>query len=173
MVQRRAARWVTGDWRQTSSVTRMSEELSWRSLAPSSCRRYAALICFSKLCTAWWLYQVSSIFPNLVAPPGDSPTYLILRSKLPVTILNTVPFPLTIVQWNALPPDIPAKLTLDGFKAAVCSIEHISPRKQTYALFYHLRFLPTGDRTRVARLAVQCFTNWATSSSSVICCSIR
>ena len=33
MVQRRAARWVKGDWRQTSSVTSMLQELNWRSLA--------------------------------------------------------------------------------------------------------------------------------------------
>ena len=33
MVQRRAASWVKGDWRQTSSVTGMFQELGWRTLA--------------------------------------------------------------------------------------------------------------------------------------------
>ena len=127
MVQRRVARWVTGDWRQTSSVARMLEELSWRSLVLR--RADARLIMLFKI-----VHGMVAIPSQLYIPqPGRStmgprphtfPQIQTTRDYFKYSF-----FPLTIVQWNALPPDIPAKLTLDGFKAAVCSVEHISPRK--------------------------------------------
>ena len=135
MVQRRAARRVTGDWRQTSSVTRMLEELSLRSLA--LCRSDARLIMLFKI-----VHGMAAIPSQLYLPqPGCS-----TRGPRPHTFpqIQTTRdyfkysfFPLTIVQWNALPPDIPALLTLDGFKAAVCSIAH-QPQKVSICSVYRL-----------------------------------
>ena len=126
MVQRRAARWVTGDWRQTV-VTGMLQELGWRSLALRSAD--ARLVMLYKIVHG--MVAVPSQF-YLPQPGRES------RGPRPHTIpqIQTTRdyfkysfFPLTVVQWNALPPDIPAVLSLDGFKTAVCSVEHTAPRK--------------------------------------------
>ena len=127
MVQRRAARWVKGDWRQTSSVTGMLQELGWRTLALR--RADARLVMLYKI-----VHGVVAVPSQFYLPqPGRES-----RGPRPHTIpqIQTTRdyfkysfFPLTVVQWNALPPDIPAVLSLDGFKAAVCSVEHAAPRK--------------------------------------------
>ena len=46
MVQRRAARWVKQDYRLTSSVSDMMEDLQWSTLC--ECRKYSRLTTFYK-----------------------------------------------------------------------------------------------------------------------------
>ena len=80
---------------------------------------------------------LKALQPNKAAGPDKISPMILRESRGPRP--HTIPqiqttwdyfkysfFPLTVVQWNALPPDIPAALSLDGFKAAVCSVEQES-----------------------------------------------
>ena len=127
MVQRRAARWVTGDWRQTSSVTSMLQELNWRSLALR--RADARLVMLYKIVHGMVAVPSQSYLPQPGRGSQGPRPHTIPQIQRTRDYYKYSFFPLTVVQWNALPPDIPAALSLDGFKAAVCSVEHAAPRK--------------------------------------------
>ena len=127
MVQRRAARWVIGDWRQTSSVTNMLQELKWRSLALR--RADARLIMLYKILHGMVAIPVQPYIPQSTRLSTSSRQHTIPQIQCTRDYFKYSYFPLTIVQWNALPPDIPLCPTVDSFKEAVCSIEHMSPRK--------------------------------------------
>lgn len=114
MVQRRAARFVTGDYKTTSSVTSMLSQLNWDTLQER--RRIAKVI---------MLYRIVN---NLIEIPT---THLIPRGATVITrghdIRFLVPFsrtkghqqsffPSTIRLWNELPTRAVSAATLDGFK---------------------------------------------------------
>ena len=127
MVQRRAARWVMSDWRQTSSVTNMLAQLNWRTLAQR--RADARLVMFFKILHGLVAVPAQSYIPQPTRFSQGPRPHALPQIQTSRDYCKYSFFPLTIVQWNALPPTIPANLTLVGFKEAVCSIEHISPRK--------------------------------------------
>ena len=124
-VQRRAARWVMRDYQQSSSVTAKLQDINWRTLDQRSID--------SRLV---FLYKVTY---DLVAIPAhdylirntrQSPRnhYMAYRQILALReYYKFTFFPRTIIHWNALPPHIPALLTLAQFSTAVCQITHKSP----------------------------------------------
>ena len=120
-----SARWTVNNFDQQASVTKIIQELGWRTLEQ---RRADARLCL--------FYK---IVHGLVAVP--LPDYVqynnrILRYCHSMTFRQVHTsrdfykfsfFLLSIVQWNALPESIACLLSLDGFKAAVCKLQHSRP----------------------------------------------
>ena len=124
-VQRRAARWVKNDYRQTSSVTAMLESLSWRRL---DLRRIDARLSL--------LYKITNDLVAIPIQPYLSPITRPTRTShnLAFRQISTSKdfykfsfFPRTIVHWNLLPQTVVNLPTADQFNLAVSNIPHISP----------------------------------------------
>lgn len=119
-VQRRSARFVMNDYRQTSSVTTMLNTLQWQPLAERRTR-----------CKAIIMYTIVN---DLVAiPPLElHTTSSVARghiARLLVTYTRTSTyrhpfFPDSIRIWNSLPQPLVDSTSLDAFKQGVlsCSI---------------------------------------------------
>ena len=117
-VQRRAARFVKGDYRTTSSTSQMLTELGWNTLQQ---RR-----------TNSKLVMVYRITHGLIDIPGEllfHPANLNTRGH---TLRYMVPFcrtdvyrysffPSGIRLWNQLPASIATASTLEGFKSSLAS----------------------------------------------------
>lgn len=116
-VQRKAARFVTGNWRYTSSVSEMLKELQWQSLQERRLVRRLTL-----------LYQAHH---HLFAI--DIPSYVTLSTRPsprrhPIQYI-TIPaktsvygysyWPRTIQSWNVIPSDIIQKPSAASFKEAL------------------------------------------------------
>ena len=118
MVQRRVARWVTGRYHNTSSVSYMLRSLDWRSLEQ---RRVDSR-----------LSMLFKIRHHLVAIDEESclkrgtgrreHQYRQLRADKYYTRFSF--FPRTVIQWNQLPSHICLAESLDTFKTQVAKIEH-------------------------------------------------
>ena len=121
MVQRRAARFVTGDYRTTSSVSKMLDQLQWTTLQER--RKRAKVI---------MLYR---IVHHLVAIPSD--TYLLPRGVSSTTRGHDTRFllpysrtqshqqsffPSAIRLWNDLPSSAVNASTVEGFKDSLHTI---------------------------------------------------
>ena len=115
-VQRRAARYATNRYHDTSSPTEMIRNLGWDSLK----QRRAKI----RLAT---LYKIMF---NLVEIPREQfliPTTSTYQShclnfQRPTTTTNYLKysfFPRTIAQWNSLPYAIQSSPTLEGFKSLI------------------------------------------------------
>ena len=117
MVQRRAARWVTGRYHRTSSVSDILQSVDWRSLEQ---RRVD-----SRLTTS---YKIRN---HLVAIDEDqylqigtgrrAYQYRQLRADKDYTGFSF--FPRTVMQWNQLPCQTCLAESLYIFKAQVAKIE--------------------------------------------------
>ena len=118
MVQRRAARWVSGRYHRTSTVSDILQSVDWRSLEQ---RRVD-----SRLTTS---YKIRN---NLVAIDEDqylqrgtgrrAYQYRQLRAEKDYTGFSF--FPRTVIQWNQLPCQTCLAESLDIFKTQVAKIEH-------------------------------------------------
>ena len=117
MVQRRAARYVTNRFHNTSSVSDMLQDLNWPTLQQRRLR--TRLIFFYKI-----IHNLVAIYPTDLLHPQDSRT----RHSNPHgfqqihTSKNTYKFsfyPRTIVQWNMLPAHLVSIDKLDAFKEQV------------------------------------------------------
>ena len=118
MVQRRAARWVTGRYHNTSSVSDILRSLGWRSLEQ---RR-----------VDFRLPMLFKIRHHLVAIDEESclkrgtgrreHQYRQLRADKDYTRFSF--FPRTVIQWNQLPSHICLAESLDTFKTQIAKIEH-------------------------------------------------
>ena len=110
MVQRRAARWVTGRYHNTSSVSDMLRGLDWRSLEQ---RRVD-----SRLTIPYKIRNhLVAIDENLYLQRGTGRReyqYRQLRADKDYTRFSF--FPRTVIQWNQLPSQICLAELLDSFK---------------------------------------------------------
>ena len=124
-VQRRAARWVLGDYSPYSSVTDMIGKLRWRTLEQR--RTDSRLILFYKIIYGY----VAIPLPSYVIPlPCASRTSHPLAYRQISTRTDYYKYsfyPLTVVQWNSLPASIATLTDLDSFKRAVCQVCHSKP----------------------------------------------
>ena len=118
MVQRRAARWVTGRYHNTSSVTEMLHSLDWRTLEQ---RRVDSRLCM--------LYKIRNRL--VAAEEGDylqrgtgrrQHQYRQIRADKDYTRFSF--FHRTVIQWNKLPSHICTADSLESFKTEVSKIEH-------------------------------------------------
>ena len=118
-VQRRAARWVAGRHRQTSSVDAMLSDLQWPTLEDR--RKRARLIAFYK-------YRQKSLIINIKNSP--IPSKQIRSSRTNHSAAYQIPpcktsykqksfFPRTIREWNSLPAEVALCPTLEGFKTRI------------------------------------------------------
>ena len=118
MVQRKAARWVTGRYHNTSNVSDMLRGLDWRSLEQ---RRVDSRLTI--------LYKIRNhlvaIDENLYLQRGTGRReyqYRQLKADKDYTRFSF--FPRTVIQWNQLPSQICLAESLDSFKTQVARIEH-------------------------------------------------
>lgn len=125
MVQRRAARWVLGDYSPYSSVSYMLEKLGWRTLEQR--RTDARLVLLYKIIYGY----VAVPLPGYVIPLAR-----ISRTTHPLAYRQIFSrtdyykysfYPLTVVQWNYLPASVATLTDLDSFKRAVSQVYHSKP----------------------------------------------
>ena len=118
-VQRRAARWVTGRFHNTSHVSDMLQHLGWRDLNQ---RRVDSRLCM--------LYKIRQ---GLV----DIPIGQFLKFQRNGVNFQTIYartkyyefsfFPWTVTAWNELPSDTISAQNLDMFKQNIVNIHHVFP----------------------------------------------
>jgi hypothetical protein len=116
-VQRKAARFVLGQWRQTSSVTEMVERLKWQSLQERRLVRRLTLLYQAHhhlFAIAIPSYVNLSIRPSSRKHPMQ---YLAIPSR--TTVYADSFWPRTIQSWNDLPEATVLKTTVEAFKNAL------------------------------------------------------
>ena len=123
-VQRRAARWVTRDYRQTSSVSTMLQDLNWRTLDQ---RRIDSRLVL--------LYKVTYDLIRNTRPSSRNHSYAYRQITTLRDYYKYTFFPRTIIHWNALPPHIPVLPTLAQFSIAVCQIAHKNSLNTSISVF--------------------------------------
>ena len=123
MVQRRAARWVLGDYLSYSSVSDMLEKLGWRTLEQR--RADSRLVLF---------YKIIYCYVAVPLPSYIIPLTRISRTSHPLACRQIYArteyykysfYPLIVVQWNSLPAPIATLTNLDSFKQAVSQVCHL------------------------------------------------
>ena len=119
MVQRRAARFVSRRYHNTSSVTDMLRKLQWESLEH---RRWKARL------TMFYKVQFGLVavpLPDVVTrAPRERPGHP-HQFQTPYCSTNSYRdsfFPLAIVQWNALPSSVACRASLPLFQADLSSL---------------------------------------------------
>jgi hypothetical protein len=115
MVQRRAARYVTNRYHNTSSVSSMIEQIEWTTLQER--RKHSRLLMMYKLKNNILRVDASSIFiPN--ERPSRNNNEQELRIPSCKTTVRTDSFYLrTIKEWNTLPNCTVSALSPESFKA--------------------------------------------------------
>ena len=116
-VQRRAARYVTNRFHNTSSVTDMLQDLNWPTLEAR--RLHTRLVMFYKITN-----HLVAIYPQNLLYPVDHRTrqshtncYRLIQTNKDTYKYSF--YPRTISQWNLLPPNITSADTLEGFKSLI------------------------------------------------------
>ena len=115
-VQRRAARWAVARYRRTDSVSRMLEELGWKTLEQR--RFHDRLIMMFKI-----IHGLAYVPHNFLSQPShtrhsrntNKHTYALFHTR--TNYFKYSFFPYTVSQWNALPVDILDAPTVEAFKA--------------------------------------------------------
>ena len=118
-VQRRAARWVTGRFHNTSSVTDMLNGLGWRDLAQ---RRVDSRLCLMYKIVHGLVDIPMGVYCKLQRD-GVHLQPIICRTKY----YQFSFFPRTITDWNHLPSDTLSAKSLAIFKHRVVSMIHSVP----------------------------------------------
>ena len=109
MVQRRAARFVTGDWRTTCSVTALIKTHQWQTLEKR--RRQSRLIFLHKYCHK----AIDITEPIAVRGRSVNINYQTINPRL--RCYNSSFAPSTVRDWNVLPSDIRNETDTTKFKA--------------------------------------------------------
>jgi len=121
MIQRRAARYVCNDYRRTSSVTEMLQQLGWKSLEQR--RKIIRLIMMYKLLNGLvasdGLPALSTIHRR--SRHTNSRALKVPSSKTDYHMFSY--FPRSIRQWNVLPENIVNKKSLKAFKQALETLD--------------------------------------------------
>lgn len=114
--QRSAARFVTGNYKRTSSVTDMVQDLQWPSLASRRCMSRMEMmyrIRFDLIDITWSEY----LTPLTSRTRGHASRFLYHHCSS--NIYSNSFFPRTIRDWNILESDPAASPSLDAFKTAL------------------------------------------------------
>ena len=116
-VQRRAARYVTNRYHNTSSVTDMLQHLNWPSLEIRRTR--VRLIMFYKIIHHVVIHPLDTLlFPTTtITRYNSSHPYQHIRTDKDSCKYSF--YPRTIIQWNLLPIHVHEAVTVDAFKALV------------------------------------------------------
>ena len=125
-VQRRAARWVSGNYERLASVSDMIATLGWRSLE----QRWAD----AGLCLFYKILHglVAVTLPDYIEPNTHISRYChsmtFRQLQTSTEYYKHSFFPLAVVQWNALPKSVVCLPSLEAFKAAVWGLHHSRPK---------------------------------------------
>ncbi|CAH1271968.1 Hypp4742 [Branchiostoma lanceolatum] len=114
-VQRRAARVTLNDYRQTSSVTQMLNDLQWTLL--SERRRNARLTFFYKLVNNLININTDSLLKPAQGRTRGSHTLKFQPLYARTDSYKYSYFPRTIPEWNALPGAVVTAPTVESFRA--------------------------------------------------------
>ena len=124
-VQRRAARWTVGNFDRHASVTKIMQDLGWRTLDQ---RRADARLClFFKVIHGLVAVPLPDYvqYSNRISRYCHSMTFRQVYTSRDYYKYSF--FPLAIVQWNSLPEAVACLQNLEAFKAAVCKLQHSRP----------------------------------------------
>ena len=114
MVQRRAARMVFSDYRTTSSVSAMINQLNWPTLQERRAQAKATMMYRI-------VYQMidipSTILVPTISPRGNNITFLVPFART-LTYQKSF-FPDGIRIWNSLPSEAVSKTSIDSFKSQI------------------------------------------------------
>ena len=115
-VQRKAARFVTGNYDRTTSVTEMLQDLQWDTL--ETMRRHARLSTIYKMCHGlldgdWGDYLITSKERRT----RGSHDFKFIVPKGHKDIFRFSFFPRTITEWNKLPEETVSSQSLCIFKS--------------------------------------------------------
>ena len=117
-VQRRAARFVTGDYRTTSSPSQMIADLGWEPLYQR--RANFKLVMVYRI--TYGLIDIPAplyLHPSALSTRGHTLRYMIPYCR--TDVYRNSFFPSAIRLWNQLPETIVAAQTLDDFKMGLAS----------------------------------------------------
>ena len=117
-VQRKAARFVTGDFRYTSSVTATMESLSWETLQHR--RQQAKAIMMFRVVHAMVAILASPYLQLLLEEATSTSTKSHIAG--PRNIKN--PFSRQASDWNQLPEELTTAESLETFKAGISAATH-------------------------------------------------
>ena len=121
MVQRRAARHVKNDHRQTSSVTQMLKDLGWESLADR--RRDLRLVLLHKIVNHFAMVTTDdNLIPANLRTRANHP-YKFRNIRANTTIFRYSFFVNTIPAWNSLQDETVRRMTAETFNSRLKS-EH-------------------------------------------------
>ncbi len=122
MVQRRAVRWVKGNYSTYDSVTDMQASLEWRTLADR--RTDSRLAMFHKI----YHHQVAIVLPQYLMQPTRLTRHMhpfsLRQIHTGTNFFKFSFFPHTVVLWNSLPHNIAVLPDADSFKRAVGQLAH-------------------------------------------------
>ncbi len=129
-VQQRSARWVANDYKKTTSVTALMEELEWQSLEIR--RKIHRLVIMRKILNE----QIAIAVPPYIMPRHERPTRAGNMPYIqPCAGGDTYKysyFPNTIRDWKRLPADVGAVpsdgscVTPEAFKGSLEALAHQS-----------------------------------------------
>ena len=114
MVERRAARFLKGDYDRTSSVTAMLNELGWETLQQR--RQQAKVVMFYRIVHGLVAVPTTPFFD----PSGNDRykrarmRYLVSQSKVNAYMYSV--FPSTTRIWNQLPQQVVSAPSIEAFK---------------------------------------------------------
>jgi hypothetical protein len=115
MVQRRAARYVTNRYHNTSSVSSMIEQLEWTTLQER--RKHSRLLMMHKLKNNVVRVDASSkLIPN-ERPSRNNNEQALRIPSCKTTVRKDSFYPRTIKEWNTLPNCTVSALSPESFKA--------------------------------------------------------
>ena len=118
-VQRRAAWFVTGDYRNTNSTSQMIQDLGWLSLQQR--RQDAKLVMMYRITYGLVDIPASSyLHPAGTCTRGHALRYLVPYCRTDVYLHSF--FPSGIRLWNNVPENIAMLETLEGFKRGLASL---------------------------------------------------
>ena len=112
MVQRRAARFVTGDYHRTTSVTNLLHQLQWPTLQER--RATNKVIMMYRIVNHLVAIPTSCLIPTAATLRGHNQRFLVPFARTQLYQYSF--FPDAIRLWNSLPPTTVACNSIDTFK---------------------------------------------------------
>ena len=124
-LQRRDARWVTGEYQYTSSVSTMLQDLIWRSLDQRRIDSRLALlykVTYDLVAISDSEYLIRNTRPSSRNHLMVYPQIITLKDFYKYTFFSR-----TIIYWNTQPHHIPTLPTLAQLSTDVCQVAHSIP----------------------------------------------
>ena len=124
-LDRNCPRSVIQDYSSYSSVTQMINTLGWRSLEQR--RADAWLLMFYKIVHGLVEIPLPTYMQRQIRMTRTTHSYHFMQIQTTLNYHKYSFFPLTIVQWNNLPPWAVLLEDLTSFRTAICSLNHNMP----------------------------------------------